>query len=202
MQIEDGKNIVVGVLAFQGSFAEHRKMIEGLGYKTLEVRTTTDLEKVNALIIPGGESTTMKHHLALSNLRGNLMEKIGKGFPVYGTCAGAILLAKNVDAKPNSDGIPVMDIEISRNAYGSQLDSFEEILSVKINGRSKEIPALYIRAPKINSVSDEVKILIRNNKKEIVMAKQGNILVTTFHPELTDDKTVHQYFIEEIIRTP
>lgn len=201
MLIEDGKNITVGVLALQGSFAEHKKRIEDLGYHSFEVRTTEDLEKVDGLIIPGGESTTMNHHLALSDLREILISKIKSGFPVYGTCAGAILLAKTVDNKLNERGLNVMDINVSRNAYGAQMDSFEEILKINIDNKSFEIPAIYIRAPKINSVGNLVKILVKNNHGDIVMVKEGNMLATTFHPELTSDRTVHSYFIENFIRT-
>lgn len=201
MPIEDGENITIGVLSLQGSFAEHKKIIQDLGYQSLEVRTVGELEEVDGLIIPGGESTTMNHHLALSDLGDKLIEKINAGLPVYGTCAGAILLAKTVDGKPNSNGLAVMDMDVSRNVYGSQMDSFEETIIIQLGGETLEVPAIYIRAPKINSVSEGVKILSKNNKDEIVMVRQGNILATTFHPELTVNKTIHSYFIENIIRT-
>ena len=201
MQSVDGKNIIVGVLALQGSFVEHKKMIAELGYQSLEVRTSEDLKKVDGLIIPGGESTTMNHHLVRSDLRELLIEKINNGFPVYGTCAGAILMAKTVDNESNSGGLAVMDVNVSRNAYGAQMDSFEEKINLQFNGKSLQVPAIYIRAPKINSVGQDVEVLSKNKNNEIVMARQKNRLVTTFHPELTVDKTVHTYFIEKIIQT-
>jgi len=201
MRKEDGKNITVGVLALQGSFLEHKKMIESLGCKSLEIRKTSQLDEIDALIIPGGESTTMNHHLALGDFKSTLIDKINSGFPVYGTCAGAILLAKTVDGKENKNGLAVMDIDISRNAYGSQMDSFEETIKVNIGENFCSVHAVYIRAPKINSVGNGVEILSKNEKGEIVMAKQGNMLVTTFHPELTHDKTVHSHFLEKIIQT-
>jgi len=201
MRKEDCKNITVGVLALQGSFLEHKKMIESLGYKSLEVRKTSELEKIDALIIPGGESTTMNHHLALGDFKSVLIDKINSGFPVYGTCAGAILLAKTIDGKENKNGLAVMDIDISRNAYGSQMDSFEEIIKVNIGDNFCDVSAVYIRAPKINSGGSGVEILSKNEKGEIVMVRQGQMLVTTFHPELTHDKTVHSYFVKRVIQT-
>ncbi|MBA4336157.1 pyridoxal 5'-phosphate synthase glutaminase subunit PdxT [bacterium] len=193
--------MTVGVLALQGSFLEHKKMIERLGCESLEVRKVNELGKIDALIIPGGESTTMNHHLALGDFRSVLVDKINSGFPVYGTCAGAILLAKTIDGKENKNGLAVMDIDISRNAYGSQMDSFEEIIKIVIDGEILNVPAVYIRAPKINSVGSGVEILSKNQEGEIVMARQGKMLVTTFHPELTHDKSVHSYFLERVIQT-
>ena len=201
MPTVDGKNITVGVLALQGSFAEHKKMISDLGYQVLEVRTSEDLNNVDGLIIPGGESTTMNHHLVRSDLRENLIHAIKEGLPVYGTCAGAILMAKNVDGKPNAEGLAVMDIETERNAYGAQLDSFEEEVEVNLGDELKKIHAIYIRAPKIKSVGDDVEVLCKNKAGEIVMSRQKNMLVTTFHPELTKNPSVHEYFIEKIIQT-
>lgn len=200
MPTGDGNNIKVGILALQGSFSEHAKMIQSLGYESFEVRKVNELENIDGLIIPGGESTTMKHHLALSEFGLLLKQKIDEGLPVYGTCAGAILLAKKINGRLNEDGLNAMNIDVLRNAYGAQLDSFEEEITVNLKEHSYKIPAIYIRAPKINSIGDEVKVLSKNNNNEIVMALQRNILVTTFHPELTQDKTVHSYFVETIIR--
>lgn len=198
MPTEDGKKII-GVLALQGSFAEHKNMIAGLGYQVLEVRKIYELEKIDGLIIPGGESTTMKHHLALSDFGKVLKDKIEGGLPVYGTCAGAILLAKTIEGRSNENGLAVMNIDVSRNAYGAQLDSFEEEVEFDLGNGVQKITAVYIRAPKINSVGDDVEVLCKNNAQEIVMARQKNILVTTFHPELTKNTQIHSYFVENII---
>ena len=200
MRTGEYKDIVIGVLAFQGAFVEHMRIVKSLNYSAFEVRKLDDLDKIDGLIIPGGESTTMKYHLNFLGFGEKLKEKINNGFPVYGTCAGAILLAKTIDGKFNKQGLDVMNIDISRNAYGSQLDSFEEEITISLKDGDYKIPAIYIRAPKINFVGDRVDILGKNGNGEIVMVRQNNMLATTFHPELTNNTLIHSYFIKDIIQ--
>lgn len=181
----------IGVLALQGSFAEHLAMLEKIkGIQAKAVKTTEDLRKVDSLILPGGESTTLGKLLNAFELKIPLINRINKGMPVWGTCAGLILLAKKVINE--SPHLGVMDISVRRNAYGSQLDSFS--CDLMINEVSKKaVPAVFIRAPLIEDASGEVTILAKY-KDKIVAARQNNMLVTSFHPELTDNTAFHQYF--------
>jgi len=183
----------VGVLAIQGSFEEHLACLKKLSVICKEVRSLKDLEEVSALIIPGGESTTIFKLLSKYGLKNVLIDKIKSGFPVYGTCAGMILLAKNID-----NSLQVMDIEVDRNAYGSQLDSFSTVLTdidSKLN--SRELEAIFIRAPRIKNYGKNVKVLARY-KNTPVLLQERNILVSSFHPELTDDEFVYEYFLREM----
>ena len=167
------------MLAIQGSVEEHIAALEACGAEVLPVRTCEDLAKVDALVMPGGESTTIRKLMALEGLDKALATRIKKGMPVYGTCAGAILLED------------FMDIKVKRNAYGGQLDSFE----ADIDFESRPFHAVFIRAPKIFNPGPDVEILAKYGK-EVIMCRQGNILVSTFHPELTDDLRVHKYFLK------
>ena len=185
--------MAVGILALQGAFAEHAAVLDKLGVPHFEIRQKRDLDQpMNGLIIPGGESTVMNKLLRELDLYDTLREQIQNGLPVFGTCAGLILLAKQIDG-----GIPcfsVMDIRVKRNAYGRQLGSFETVSDVKGIG---EVPMVFIRAPYIESVGEGVDVLATVNGN-IVAARQDNQLATSFHPELTDDTSVHQYFLDMI----
>ncbi|MFC1647498.1 pyridoxal 5'-phosphate synthase glutaminase subunit PdxT [Patescibacteria group bacterium] len=176
MPKEVGK-IRIGVLALQGDFIEHINILYKLGVETCEVRTKEDLKGLNGLIIPGGESTTM-------NLLIGEIKTAAKKLPIFGTCAGAILLAQH----------GFMDIEIERNAYGSQLDSFED----EFEFNDHKVHGIFIRAPKIKSVGPDVEVLARNSRKDIVFVRQGKYLAATFHPELTDNTKIHEYFLKMI----
>ena len=174
--------MAVGILALQGAFAEHAAVLDKLGVPHFEIRQKRDLDQpMNGLIIPGGESTVMNKLLRELDLYDTLREQIQNGLPVFGTCAGLILLAKQIDG-----GIPcfsVMDIRVKRNAYGRQLGSF---FTDDRFGGSERIPMTFIRAPYIESVGNNVA------------AQQDNMLVTAFHPELDEDLTVHQHFIRMV----
>lgn len=204
MQKGDGRNeklmkknnIIIGILALQGDFVEHKAVIEKLGVFTKEIRKAYDLKEISGLIIPGGESTTMSLLLKNNSLRSSIKKLAKKGIPIYGTCAGAILLAHLVNGKKNTKGIPLVDIDIKRNAYGSQLESFEENILISIEEKEKKFNAIFIRAPKITKIGDDVKILSRNRNKDIVMIQKNNILISTFHPELTNDNKIHRYFVD------
>lgn len=191
MQKEAGK-MKIGVLSLQGGVIEHIKSINALGFDAVEVKTLKDIEDINGLILPGGESTAIGKILRETGMLAKLREKILLGLPVWGTCAGMILLAKEIE---NDDitHISVMNIKVRRNAYGRQIDSFKTedvIKSVSDN----PIPLVFIRAPFIVSVGDDVEVL-HKLKENIVAAKQNNILVTSFHPELTENIQFHKYFI-------
>ncbi len=178
----------VGVLALQGDFEAHHKALERAGAEAVEVRTQADLDSVDGLIIPGGESTTMLKLLRLENLFEPIVE-FGKIKPIFGTCAGAILLARHV-TNPVQDSFGLMDIEVERNAYGRQLDS----RIVKLEG---DVEAVFIRAPIIRKTGPEVKV-IKSYNGTAVLAEQGKHMVATFHPELTADSGVHELFLEKI----
>jgi 5'-phosphate synthase pdxT subunit len=188
-------NKVVGILALQGAFREHRQILARLGYETKEVRRAADLEVINGLIIPGGESTTMGKLLQFDGLGEKIKDLAGQDFPVYGTCAGMIMLAKAIH---DSDQyrLGLMDIEVERNAYGRQVDSFEVDLDIPAIG-STPFRAVFIRAPYIEQVAPNVGILAEYNAKT-VFARQGNLLASSFHPELTADTRIHQYFAQII----
>jgi 5'-phosphate synthase pdxT subunit len=181
------KNIKIGILALHGSFVEHMSVLEKLGACVCEVRQKKDLDGISGLVIPGGESTTMSLLLKNKELKNEIIRLIKNGLPVFGTCAGAILLSKTLS---------LMDIELERNAYGSQLDSFEEEVILKFGDGGKKFYAIFIRAPKILKVGEGVEVLARNSAGDIILAKENNILVATFHPELTPDETVHEYFLK------
>lgn len=187
----------IAVLALQGAFIEHEQMLEKLGVSTIELRQKSDLGKpFDGLIIPGGESTVQGKLLRELDMFDDLKARIENGMPVFGTCAGLILLAKSIQ----NDGrthFATMDIVALRNAYGRQLGSFYD--ECKFDGIGK-IPMTFIRAPYIDSVSDNVEILAKCCGN-IVAARQGNQLVTSFHPELNDDLSVHQYFLDMVHKT-
>lgn len=182
--------MTVAVLALQGAFLEHEKMLEKLGADWFEIRQPRDLDRpFDGLILPGGESTTMGKLLRDLDLYEPLRAKIQGGLPVYGTCAGLILLAETVDG-----GVPcfaTMDIAVKRNAYGRQLGSF--YTEADFQGLGK-VPMTFIRAPYIAAAGPEAQVLAEVDG-HIVAARQGNQLVTAFHPELSDDLSVHQYFL-------
>ncbi len=184
---------MVAILALQGAFIEHERSLDGLGVDHFEIRQKADLDRpFDALIIPGGESTVIGKLLRDLGILSPLRDRIEKGLPVFGTCAGLIVLAKNVIG--GAPSIATMDITVKRNAYGRQLGSF--YTEDGFDGLG-DIPMTFIRAPYIDSVGEGVEILSEVDGR-IVVARQGRQLVTAFHPELTDDLSVHRYFLEEV----
>lgn len=187
---------VVGVLALQGDFREHIEMLNILGVVSCEVRLPSALCDLDALIIPGGESTTIARLVLQYGFLEPLRDFCASGRPVWGTCAGAILLARDVD-ELDRPGIQAMDIQIQRNAFGRQLQSFQS--QVAIDGISDgEFPAVFIRAPAIIDVDASVEILATLPDGKIVAARQRNLLATVFHPELTTDVRLHNLFLSMI----
>ncbi len=191
---------MVGVLALQGSFLEHLKMLRQIGVDVREVRLPEQLENLDGLIIPGGESTTIGKLAVDFGLLEPLRE-FGKERAIWGTCAGAILLSK--DARRDQPLLELMDITVERNAFGRQIASFEidlEIPALKeVSNEDAPFHGVFIRAPLIDSVSGKAKVLASLPDGRIVAARQGHLLATAFHPELTDDDRVHRYFINMVI---
>ena len=187
--------MLIGVLGFQGSFAEHLTALRKAQIDCCLVRQKEDLERVNGLIIPGGESTTLGHLLEMYDLMESLKTKIQeKKIAVWGTCAGMILLAKKIlNSKKGQAFISVLDITVARNAYGRQIESFEEAVEIKCLG-GKAFPCIFIRAPKIVEVTPQVEVLGKLSDGEIVAVRQNNLLATSFHPELTKDTRFHEFF--------
>ncbi len=181
----------VGILALQGDFDAHRRAVERAGGRAVEVRTADELEACDGLIVPGGESTTMLKLLEIESLTEPLKQFAARK-PVFGTCAGAILLAHSV-TNPIQPSLNLIDIDVERNAYGRQIDS----RVARVNARNSEMEAVFIRAPKIRRVGPESEILATYNG-DPVWVEQGRHMVTTFHPELTDDPRVHQAFLRKI----
>lgn len=183
----------IGVLSLQGDFLEHIQMLKKIGVKTKEIKLAADLENIDGIILPGGESTTQAHLLDVFKLREILKQKILDGLPAWGTCAGMILLAKKlIQTRPIPLGL--MDIAVNRNAFGRQIDSFEVPLLIKPMG-DKLFPATFIRAPIIEGAGIDVEILSTLDDDTIAAVKQKNMLATAFHPELTRDTRFHEYFI-------
>lgn len=185
----------IGVLALQGDFYEHLNVLQNLGVKSRPVRLSEHLVGLDGLIIPGGESTTIGK-LATSYDLIEPLHRFGQEKAIWGTCAGAIFLSK--DAQREQPLLHLMDIQVERNAFGRQVDSFEIDLEAPFlpGGKNEVYHAVFIRAPIIKSVYGEAKVLLTLPDGRIVAARQGKLLATSFHPELTDDTRFHQYFLE------
>ncbi|ADV67522.1 pyridoxal 5'-phosphate synthase glutaminase subunit PdxT [Deinococcus maricopensis] len=187
----------VGVLALQGAFREHKHALERLGARVTEVRLPRDLDGLHGLVIPGGESTTIGKLLVDYDLRNPIRDFHARGGALWGTCAGAILLAREVHGAPKQfggvqPGLDLMDITVRRNAFGRQVDSFEEHLHVQ--GLTEPVHAVFIRAPIIERAGEGVDVLARHGD-DIVLAQQGRLLACSFHPELGDGDALHRHFL-------
>jgi pyridoxal 5'-phosphate synthase pdxT subunit len=187
----------VGVLALQGAFREHVYALEALDVRAVAVRLPAQLDECVGLIIPGGESTAISKLMESYCFYEPIAERFAAGMAVWGTCAGAILIAKRVsEGIEGQRGLGLMDIEVRRNAYGRQVDSFEADLDFAHVGEAYR--GVFIRAPWIESVADGVEVLARH-EGHIAAARQGRLLATTFHPELTGDPRVHRYFVQTVV---
>jgi pyridoxal 5'-phosphate synthase pdxT subunit len=182
----------IGVLALQGDFAMHRKALDRIGVESAEVRMPRDLDEVGGLIMPGGESTTLLKLMDAWDFVPALEKFHAAGKPIFGTCAGMILLAREV-LSPAQASLGLIDLTVERNAYGRQKESFETEGSGDLGQGSRPIKMVFIRAPRIRRVGPGVTPLAEH-RGECVMARQGTVVVGAFHPELTDDPSVHQYF--------
>ncbi len=188
----ENTGILVGLLAFQGDYTAHRNILHKLDAETIEVRTGNELEKITHLVIPGGESTTFLKLLEFHNLTDLLRKHVLYGKPVLVTCAGLILLAKDV-RYPRQESLGILDISVERNAYGRQVDSFTANFEVSILN-DKKFNGVFIRAPRIIRTGEGVEVLASLDG-DPVMIRQGNILGLTFHPELTEDVRIHEMFV-------
>ncbi len=188
--------IKVGVLALQGAFARHQKVFHQLSVDAVEVRTPADLEKVDALVMPGGESTTMSQLLESSQLFDPIKNRLKDGLPVFGTCAGMILLSKTIlDGRDDQLSFDAINIDVQRNAYGRQIDSFE--VDIEIDSLDQPFHAVFIRAPRIVSLGSQVRALAYCGD-DVVLARQDNVMVASFHPELADDVRLHELFLKGV----
>lgn len=190
-------SVKIGVLAIQGDFAEHRLALERLGVEAREIRLPSQLDSVDGLIIPGGESTTIVQLIDIYEMRERLRELIvDEGMPAWGTCAGMIVMAGELaDRRPEPLGL--MDTRVSRNAFGRQVDSFETDLEVS-GMEGPPFRAVFIRAPVFESVGDSAETLARLEDGRPVAVRQGHMLATSFHPELTDDDRMHRLFVDMV----
>jgi 5'-phosphate synthase pdxT subunit len=190
----------IGVLALQGAFIEHVKMLKGLGVEAIEVRLPEQLVNLDGLIIPGGESTTIGKLARMYHFMEPLKQFAAEK-ALWGTCAGMIFMAKEVEKSSSGKDQPllaVMDIVVARNAFGRQVDSFEAELAVKVfeNGDGGDFPAVFIRAPQLLGVKEDARVIAQLADGTAVAAQQGKWLVTAFHPELTNDNRFHRYFLK------
>jgi 5'-phosphate synthase pdxT subunit len=187
----------IGVLAMQGAFVEHIETLRRLGAAAIPIKLPEELKGTKGLIIPGGESTTIGKLVSEYRLVGELKKLIARGFPVLGTCAGMVLLAKEVyelNQHPSVEGLGAMDISVRRNAFGRQVDSFETDLNISVLGPPL-FHAVFIRAPRIEKIGNGVEILASLPDGTPVAAREGNVIATAFHPELTSDLRLHKYFL-------
>jgi 5'-phosphate synthase pdxT subunit len=189
----------VGVLALQGDVGEHVAALERVGAQVVKVRRAEQLDGLDGLVMPGGESTTIAHLLDTSGLRAPLKAKLDGGLKTFGTCAGLILLSTEIlDGRRDQWSFAKLDVAVRRNGYGRQIASFERVVSVKDVG---EVPGVFIRAPKIESLASEVQVLATitdDGGEHAVLVRQGNVWGCSFHPELTSDLRIHQLFTDEL----
>jgi len=188
-------NIKIGILAFHGDIEEHEEAVTSLGFSSIRLKYLEDLENLTHLIFPGGESTTISKFLDKTGLGKAIQKRVKeKTLQVYGTCAGAILLAKEVETQYPVSNLGLIDIKVSRNAYGSQIHSFETELNFKPT--KQNFKAIFIRAPKIISHSKNINVLCEHKKKPM-MLEQNHVLISTFHPELIRPAIIHEYFLNK-----
>ena len=186
----------IGVLALQGAFAAHAAALQRLGASTAEVRVAVDLEQCDALVLPGGESTTMSQLLETSQLFDPLAKRIAADMPVFGTCAGMILLSKGIaDGRPDQRSFAALDIDVQRNGFGRQLDSFET--EIDVHGLDRAFHAVFIRAPRISRIGSEIETLATHGG-EPVLVRSKTVMAASFHPELADDDRVHRLFLNMV----
>jgi pyridoxal 5'-phosphate synthase pdxT subunit len=192
----------IGILALQGDIGEHAEVLRGLGFEPVAVRAPADLDPLDMLVLPGGESTAVSLLLGSSGLVEPLQKRLKAGLPVFGTCAGMILLAREIrDGRPDQHQLGAIDITVRRNAFGRQIHSFETDLDVE--GLDRPVHAVFIRAPMVERVGEGVEVLAEvevAGARRAVVCRQGPVLVTAFHPELSADTRLHELFLEGALR--
>ena len=190
----------IGILALQGAFAAHQRVLTDLGALVTLVRSVEDVNGLNGIVLPGGESTTMSMLLDSSGIAAPLRERVRNGFPVFGTCAGLILLAeKIVDGRADQQQLGGLAITARRNGYGRQIDSFEAPITICEAENTFAMNGVFIRAPRIEKVTGDIEVLGTVNG-DVVLVRQGNNLGATFHPELSDDRRIHEMFLKMVSR--
>ncbi|MDJ0026854.1 pyridoxal 5'-phosphate synthase glutaminase subunit PdxT [Gordonia alkanivorans] len=198
----------IGVLALQGDVREHVHALEASGADALPIRRQAELDEIDGIVIPGGESTTMSKLLGIFDLFDPLVERLSDGLPAYGSCAGMIMLASTIlDTRPDARHLDALDITVRRNAFGRQVESFEtdlDFAGITDRAGAQPMRAVFIRAPWVESVSPDVEVLARvpegPAEGRIVAVRQGTVLATSFHPEVTGDRRVHEYFVQMVRR--
>ncbi|MDF6100571.1 pyridoxal 5'-phosphate synthase glutaminase subunit PdxT [Gordonia hongkongensis] len=206
--MSEGNRLRIGVLALQGDVREHVFALEAAGADAVAVRRPAELDEIDGIVIPGGESTTMSKLLGIFDLFDPLVDKLSDGLPAYGSCAGMIMLASTIlDTRPDARHLDALDVTVRRNAFGRQVESFEtdlEFTGITDAEGAAPMRAVFIRAPWVESVAPEVEVLARvpdgPAAGRIVAVRQGNVLATSFHPEVTGDRRVHEYFVEMVRR--
>lgn len=206
--MSEGNRLRIGVLALQGDVREHVFALEAAGADAVAVRRPAELDEIDGIVIPGGESTTMSKLLGIFDLFDPLVDKLSDGLPAYGSCAGMIMLASTIlDTRPDARHLDALDVTVRRNAFGRQVESFEtdlEFTGITDTEGAAPMRAVFIRAPWVESVAPEVEVLARvpdgPAAGRIVAVRQGNVLATSFHPEVTGDRRVHEYFVEMVRR--
>ena len=206
--MSEGNRPRIGVLALQGDVREHVFALEAAGADAVAVRRPAELDEIDGIVIPGGESTTMSKLLGIFDLFDPLVDKLSDGLPAYGSCAGMIVLASTIlDTRPDARHLDALDVTVRRNAFGRQVESFEtdlEFTGITDTEGAAPMRAVFIRAPWVESVAPEVEVLARvpdgPAAGRIVAVRQGNVLATSFHPEVTGDRRVHEYFVEMVRR--
>ncbi len=183
----------IGILALQGAFLEHQKILTKLGVDSSLIKNTTDLDNIDGIILPGGESTSMRLISQRKELWSGLKLKLHMGLPAFGTCAGAILLSKAI-AGENTETLGLIDVQVKRNAYGRQINSFNDFINLKFSPE-KDYLAIFIRAPVFEKIGKQVEILAKHQDQPVLL-REKNVVISSFHPELTDDLRVHSYFID------
>lgn len=182
----------VGVIALQGDFEKHLQAVSACGAEAVEVRTPEDLATVERAILPGGESTTVGLLMQRFGLGDALKQRVAEGMPMWGTCMGMIMMSKDIEGRPGQYSLEMLDISVKRNAFGAQVFSFED--EVSIDGMDSHVLGVFIRAPIVTRVGEPVQVVGRYDEK-IVAVRQGRLLGTSFHPELTEDRRLHQWFL-------
>lgn len=201
MDSTEKSDVTIGILALQGDFDAHRKMLEEhIGVATIQVRTPADLQRADALVLPGGESTTIAKLMDRIGLDTAIQESARAGMPLFGTCAGMILLANTIEGRPGQPTLDLLPITVARNAFGRQIDSFEADIPFQMepDADAETVHGVFIRAPYVTEMAPDVAVISRFEDK-VVGVRRGSIIATAFHPEITDDPRIHAHFVRMVL---
>lgn len=200
MEVATLANVTIGVLELQGDFAEHNAMLRQCGAENIKgVRLPAHLEGIDALVIPGGESTVISKLLVDLEMMNHVKQLAASGLPIFGTCAGCIMLAKDIQQRPEQSRIGALNVTVDRNAYGTQINSFEALVKSEFFANGQPLRVVHIRAPAIVAHGENVTVLAKHDNRPILV-QQDSLLACTFHPELTEDCRVHKYFLHMVLQ--